>query len=290
LARHRGVVWFSALWLAVLPTACGDDDNPSGGEDTAPAPASGTVSSAPPPGEMCEEDGETPVLAAYSLDDGEFRWVVCSPDQVRHDVLAASDEAVYLEAAVAQSTELTVVAYDTEDGSELASADPPPDQSIDVHRTADGRSTVEVDGVRVLGGQDDPTTGVAASTGEVLWEKPGSPVYDDVWAVGDGAVYVIDRRSDPASPRLVAYEIESGDARWERKPVDPYGTEMGWPWHVAGDVLFTIWSNLALLDTTDGSTMWRTDYPAAEFPRMTGVRANAETVFVAFSSVRSGGD
>ena len=47
---------------------------------------------------------------------------------------------------------------------------------------------------------------------------------------------------------------------------------------------------LAACDLEDGSTIWRTQYPAVEFPRMTGVRANSVSVFVAFSSIRSGGD
>jgi hypothetical protein len=65
---------------------------------------------------------------------------------------------------------------------------------------------------------------------------------------------------------------------------------MGWPWYVEGEDLFAIWTNLAVVSTRDGKTRWNTNYPIAQFPRMTGVRANAQMVFVAFSSVPSGGD
>jgi hypothetical protein len=142
--------------------------------------------------------------------------------------------------------------------------------------------------IRVTGGQDDPTTAVDNATGRVLWTQPGSPPYDDVWAIGDDAVFVIDRNG-PSAPRLVAYELTSGKTRWQLDKVDPYGT-IGWPWYVEGDLVFTIWSNLAVFSTRDGKTMWQTYYPKVQFPRMTGVRANSTLVFVAFSSNPSGGD
>ena len=51
-----------------------------------------------------------------------------------------------------------------------------------------------------------------------------------------------------------------------------------------------MWTNVALIATDDGSTIWRTDYPEAQFPRMTGLASNDHSVFVAFSAVPSGGD
>lgn len=146
-----------------------------------------------------------------------------------------------------------------------------------------------VDGVRITGGQDDPTSATDEKTGKVLWTQPGSPPYDDVWAIGDGAVFVMDGKG-PAQARLVAYEVTSGATRWALEGVNPYGPTMGWPWYAEGKELFTIWSNLAVISTRDGKTRWHTNYPQAQYPRMTGVRANSDLVFVAFSSVRSGGD
>ena len=75
--------------------------------------------------------------------------------------------------------------------------------------------------------------------------------------------------------------------RWEIES-DP--TDVLWPWQVEGHLLFAMWTNLAVISTDDGSTVWRTQYPVVPFPRMTGVQANSATVFVAFSSIESGGD
>jgi len=277
---HR-MLRVGGVGLAALIAGCSDGSGSSQGGGTS-TPARAIVSAAPKPAEMCEAN-TAPALAAYALEDGTFRWAVCSSDDARRDVLEASEEVVHLAA------DQTVVAYHAGTGTELPSAPPPPNTSTDFGVTADGRSTIDVDGIRIEGGQDDPTTAVDAATGEQLWTQPGSPAYDDMWAVGDGGVYLVDR-STSSGPRLVAYELKSGAIRWERGPIDPYGADVGWPWSVSGNVLFTIWSNLALISTEDGSTLWRTDYPKVEFPRMTGVRANGDTVFVAFSSVRSGGD
>jgi hypothetical protein len=64
---------------------------------------------------------------------------------------------------------------------------------------------------------------------------------------------------------------------------------MGWRWYVEGDDLFAISTNVAVVSTRDGKTRWNTSFPIADLPRMTGVRASARMVFVAFSSVPSGG-
>ena len=62
------------------------------------------------------------------------------------------------------------------------------------------------DGVIVSGGQGSPTSGVDTSSGAVLWTQPGWPPYSDVWAVGDGAVYVVDMTTS----EMVAYELSDG--------------------------------------------------------------------------------
>lgn len=149
-----------------------------------------------------------------------------------------------------------------------------------------------VDGVRVEGGQGVPTRPFNAAGGELLWEQPGSWVYGDVSAVGDGAVFALEQG---ATTRLVGYELHTGDIRWEKPVVNPY-VGSSWPWHVAGQRLFTLWFNAAVLSTIDGSLLWRTDFPTPSKPadpaplRMSGVRANDRTVFISFSAVRSGGD
>jgi len=139
------------------------------------------------------------------------------------------------------------------------------------------------DGMVVWGGQDDPTQGLDQATGGLVWTMPGSPAYDDVWAVGDGAVYVV----EVATAELVAYELEDGSERW-RRPFD--GIRNSWPYEVAGGIVFAMWSNLDALSTADGSLLWSTDYPPLDFPRMTGIAADGTGVFVALSSVPSAGD
>jgi outer membrane protein assembly factor BamB len=271
-----------AVALTVAAAACGDD---SGGDAVADGSPSADVT---PPSETCA-DGEELIVAAYDLVTGDRRWATCSSDApLRRDIAAATDEAVWV-TVTGQGGERTLVAYGADDGSELAGGGPAEGRpSVPAMPTGPSPGPV-VDGVRIEGGQDDPTSAFDAASGRPLWSNnPGSPVYDDVWAVGDGAVYVVDRGGQV--PRLIAYDLRSGDARWERD-LEPIAAGYGpWPWHVSDEVLFTIWTNLALISTDDGSTIWRTDYPDGEFPRMSGVAVNDDTVFIAFSSVRSGGD
>ena len=265
-AKHRATL---ALALALSMAACGNDtDSTASGAANGPAPA-----------EMCSA-GEQPALAAYDLDSAAFKWAACTPDVARHDVLEATDEVVYLQGAGG------IVAYDAADGTELPEGGPPESRPTLPESTGPSQGPV-IDGVRIEGGQDDPTTAYDDATGAVLWTQPGSPAYDDLWAVGDGAVYVVNRRVTSGFPQLVAYELTTGDTRWA---IEQDMADELWPWYVDDGVLFALWNNLALISTEDGSTIWRTHYPAVEFPRMTGVRANADTVFVAFSSVASGGD
>jgi outer membrane protein assembly factor BamB len=222
-------------------------------------------------------------LAAYNRKNGALRWAVCASKNLRRDVLSATDKLVYLvEYPTTTPGSPTVTAYDVETGKAAPSATLPSTPL----RTGPFEGVV-VDGVRISGGQDDPTSAVDESTGKTLWTKPGSPPYDDVWAIGDNAVFVIDRGATAA---LIGYELKTGATRWQLSGIQPYGAAMGWPWHVDGKDLFAIWSDLAVISTRDGKTRWHTSYPVAEFPRMTGVRANAALVFVAFSSVPSGGD
>jgi outer membrane protein assembly factor BamB len=138
------------------------------------------------------------------------------------------------------------------------------------------------DGIVVWGGQDEPTQGLDEATGELVWTMPGSPAYDDVWAVGDGAVYVV----DAATAHVVAYELADGAERW-RRPFD--GIRNSWPYVAEGGIVFAMWSNLDALSTTDGSLLWSTDYAPVDFPRMTGIAADEAAVFVAISSVPASG-
>ena len=86
---------------------------------------------------------------------------------------------------------------------------------------------------------------------------------------------------------MVAYEIRSGQVRWQR-----HAAGYLWPWHARGDRLFVLWDNLEVADTADGRTVWKTAYAPTKsgFPRMTGAVASDELVFVSFAVVASGGD
>jgi outer membrane protein assembly factor BamB len=294
-----------ALALALVAAACTDDagsteeSRRATSNESAPQAslansqpaistpvATGQILTSPAPTEMCGADA-SPALAAYDLATGAFKWAACASDGVRRGVLQVSDEAVYVEVIEPNTGAQQLVAYDASDGTELPDGSAAESQPTLPDRTVFPVSGIIVDGVRVEGGQDDPTTAVDDATGDVLWTHPGSPAYDDVWAVGDGAVYVIDRRSTDGSARLIAYELKSGIVRWE---VESDPADVLWPWQVDGDVLLAIRTNLAVISTDDGSTVWRTQYPDVPFPRMTGVLANSDTVFVAFSSIPSGGD
>jgi hypothetical protein len=238
------------------------------------------VSSAPAPGDMCDAELE-PVLAAYDIDDGDLRWVACTPvDPVRRGILDVSAEVVWIE-LISPNGEQRLVGYAKADGTAQPAG---PDAPSPPTRTGPA-PWPEVDGVRIVSPQEGPTSGEDAASGSNLWTQPGSSVYDDVVASGDGAVFVIDRQT--ADRTVVAYEVRTGAVRWRR---DLGRDNYAWPWHVKDGRLFAIWDDIIVVSTGDGSVLWRTRYPEAEFPRMTGVDADGETVFVAFSALPSGGD
>jgi outer membrane protein assembly factor BamB len=120
-----------------------------------------------------------------------------------------------------------------------------------------------------------------ATTGEHLWSRPGSESYGDLWAIGDGAVYV-DAVDDGFPYDVVAYELESGDERWRRTtesmPSDPQ--------QVADDGVVLLWNDLAMLSTTDGTTRWT--IPASVSPEtpMSSVGHNAASIFVSFNGLQ----
>ncbi|HEU4840028.1 MAG TPA: PQQ-binding-like beta-propeller repeat protein, partial [Ilumatobacteraceae bacterium] len=143
-------------------------------------------------------------------------------------------------------------------------------------------------GASLFGGQGDPVTVLDAATGQQRWTAPGSPPYDDVWAVDDGGVYLVDRDAG----EIVAYDLVTGAERW-RRPSEP--AEYSWPWHVAGTTVFTMWWNLQARSTRDGSIQWATDYetgtePTGPTPRMISIATNAESALVTFYVGTLGGD
>ncbi len=71
------------------------------------------------------------------------------------------------------------------------------------------------------------------STGKTLWTQPGSQSYGELWALGDGAVFVLDG-TDGMIGGVVAYEFGSGAVRW-RMAFGP--TTWGEPQQAIGDMV-----------------------------------------------------
>lgn len=256
--------------------------------DVGTAPVTG-----PTPADMCA-DGTWPRAAAYEKETGAFRWASCTDELGWLGIREVSDEAVYLEPAL-PATEL--VALDPVDGTELTDA-PPLAVDPEPEYTGEPR-TIEVDGHEVTGGQDDPVTVVAPDG--TRWSRDGVWSYDDVYAIGDGAVFAVERHPTGrlVGYELVGYELADGDIRWQHVG-DPYAEGL-WPWLVAEQRLYTLWYDLQVRATADGRLIWATDYglydandpfrpPSPQAPRMSGVGVGHDLVFVSFTTEASGGD
>jgi hypothetical protein len=120
---------------------------------------------------------------------------------------------------------------------------------------------------------------VDTATGEQLWSKPGRESYGDLWAIGDGAVFVNDI-GDDSLPDVVGYELESGDERWRRPTGESLPSD---PQQVVEDGAVVLWNDLAMLSTADGTTRWT--IPASVSPEtpMSSTGHNAASIFVSFN-------
>jgi outer membrane protein assembly factor BamB len=258
-------------------------DPPPMGTEPADADTTGAsmvpAGASPIPDEMCH-DGQVPQAAAYDLDDGTFRWVSCTDGNAYRYVREVTADAVYVQSTAPEGG---VIALDPADGHVLTDAPALPVGAIPE------TGLVEVDGLFVSGGQEGPIS-VSDASGDLSWSRSGRWVYDDVWAIDDGAVFAIE---NVPLLRLVAYELETGDVRWEYSG-DPYNEGL-WPWHAQDGRLFTAWDNLQVRDTQTGDLIWRTTYPsyplsANQDLRLAGVKADDQAVYVGFGTAASGGD
>jgi hypothetical protein len=237
----------------------------------------------PAPSEMCVAP-EVPVVASYDLESGAHRWHVCGEPGAWYSLEAVTDDVVYVGASFTAAP--IVVALDATTGVEQWRGDL---EEMARELPADAALPVSdpptIDGVRLTGGQDDPLVATDADAGGELWRNDDHLVYDDVWAVGDGAVYMNHRTGSGST--VVGYELPTGDVRWERD----LGVE-AYPWWVDGDRVFTSWTDLAILSSADGSVLWTTDYPQTDtgFPAPRAVLANDTSVFVSFAAGFGGGD
>lgn len=278
MVTHRwgSVAAFVVGWALVVP-ACGDDGATDGGRDAA------TVDG-PAPAEMCTAP-QVPVVASYDLDSGEHLWHVCGDPEPWYSLEAATVDTVYVGASF-DFSEPIVIALDAATGVEQWRGDLnrledelPGDAA---RPTSDPPTT---DGVTLTGGQDDPLVATDEASGTELWRNDDHLVYDDVWAVGDGAVFMYHQTASESV--VAAYELATGDVRWER----PLGEE-AYPWWVDGERVFSSGVNVAAMSTVDGSVFWITDYPPTEtgFPAPRAVVTNGTSAFVSFASGFGSGD
>jgi outer membrane protein assembly factor BamB len=122
-----------------------------------------------------------------------------------------------------------------------------------------------------------------AATGKTRWTQPGSPSYGDLWAVGDGAVYVIDADESGVQESIVAYELPTGQVRWRRASSSELDASQ--PQHAAGKSVVLLWqSQLAVLSSDKGTTRWASQAPLAS-PMMSSASTNSDTLFVSTNSL-----
>ena len=120
---------------------------------------------------------------------------------------------------------------------------------------------------------------VDATTGEQLWSKPGSESYGDLWAIGDGAVYVNAPIDNDVLLGVVAYDLASGDERWRRTAESTSGVD---PQQVADDGVVLLGIGLVMLSTADGTTRWTVPWKINPDATRSSVGHNAASIFVSF--------
>jgi outer membrane protein assembly factor BamB len=272
--RLRPALTLVLFGAASVFGACNENDGNGAGTGE---PLVGT---GPEPTSMCEGGG-VPLIAAYDADSGAHRWTACD-DVLGYVALdAATVDRVFVRAG------RVVLGLDAETGAEVWRGSEV-DYEQQLPRDADRitREPPVLDDVLLTGGQQDPLVAIDPGSGKERWSQPAARLaYDDVWAVGDNAVFAVERLEGGLD--VVAYEISTGEVRWRRQ-LEGYL----WPWHVRGDRLLVLWHNIEVVDTGDGRVIWKTDFavPQSGFPRMNGAVANDDLVFVSFTVVASGGD
>jgi hypothetical protein len=237
------------------------------------------------PAAMCVPP-ESLMVAAYDLETGAYRWHRCGTSA--NNVLeAVTNDRVYVRES--NPVDATVWIFDAVTGDDLGSI---PLTQLASALPADAarptKSPSATPGVELAGGQDDPLVASDATSGARLWFVPDRLAYDDVWAVGDGAVFMGHDAGTGGTTRtwtVRAYELNTGAIRWESAT-----SNQSYPWWVADGRVFSIWTELTVLSTTTGEVLWATEYGTSDFPGMRGVLANDHTVVVAFASEWGGGD
>ena len=171
----------------------------------------------------------------------------------------------------------TLIAVDASTGATLWTG-----PRLDHPAAADGYVVGYVHSGMGSSGPNSEVVVVDSTTGEQLWSQPGRESYGDLWAIGDGAVYV-NGFGDDSLPDVVAYELDSGDERWR------HSTEsvLSDPQQVVDDGVVLLWSDLAMLSTPDGTTRWTIPASVSPDTPMSSVGHNSASIFVSFNGLQS---
>ncbi|MFN0147660.1 MAG: PQQ-binding-like beta-propeller repeat protein [Dehalococcoidia bacterium] len=109
---------------------------------------------------------------------------------------------------------------------------------------------------------------VDASSGATLWSAGGRPSYGDIWALADGAAYVV-------REGVVAYGLRTGAERWKRDDVPE-------PWAAGDGAVYVGWERVVgALSAKDGTTRWMLQPALAGPSWMTGLLTNSRSAFIA---------
>jgi outer membrane protein assembly factor BamB len=211
--------------------------------------------------------GDVRGLRGLDRTTGEERWT--SPVRLHDDsgVGVARGAAAVTGNTVIVPAAGKLVAIDARTGTELW-------QGQELHRP----SAVEGFVVGYQGkGPSPKVIALDSETGETLWTATGRPSYGDLWAIGGGAVSVLE-----VAPGIVAYELATGTVRWRR------GDQMGQPQSAVGDAVYVLWeSYLAVLSSTDRSTRWEANAPLGS-PWMHSLGSNTGSLFVSVDTLPPG--
>jgi outer membrane protein assembly factor BamB len=223
------------------------------------------VSSSVPETPLSCPSGELPAAGALDLDDGEVRWMACSPDQVFRSVLGATDDVVVMTESAGEPV-LQTVGLSAVDGVERwrhpamrvmgdMPRGPVAGSGIVVRPTETGTGLVGYDAV----------------TGEEVWRVDGSSQ-----VVGQSeSVVVIASSGLRGLDRVTGSEVWSSDVSFE----DPSGVMVARGAAAVSDdtIVVPTGPSLTALDMATGATLWtaeQAEHPEAADGSVVGAVVN----------------
>lgn len=200
---------------------------------------------------------------------GEELWISDTMLSDQSGNMVGRSPAAVLDEVMAVPTGATITAIDMPTGAVLWTS-----PQLDDPDAADGT----IVGTRPSS-RPPTVAAIDAASGEERWTAPGNASYGDLLAVGDGVLVVMDAGENRGLD-LIAYELPSGDERWQVTQT----SHMAQPQMIDGTSLIMLWEGeLSVLSTTDGSTIWGATEPFGS-TWMNSVGSNGDTVFVAINS------